>query len=131
MDHSFHWSDSKMRRLLLTTWLLFILPLTSQAQSFTGPIAGGTGGAGRAAVDPSESAFLNPATAAYFQRYIFGGFYQMGEVDSQRDFSSYAVQVSDGTPTNLISGALSYVHNSVDLVPNSGAGTGGNSGDCS
>jgi hypothetical protein len=101
-------------RLLLTLSLLLVAPF-AQAQLFTGTIAGGTGNAGRAAIEPSESAFLNPATVAYFGNYVLSGQYQTGELNPTTDFNTYALQISDGSPQNLIPGALSFVHNVVKL----------------
>jgi len=74
-----------------------------------GPIAAAMGGAGIAAVDGSESSFLNPATLSHVQTYFVGlGHQQISHAGrgSHRDFS---LMLSDGGPDHLAAGAFSYV----------------------
>ena len=99
---------------LILSLLLLLTPALANAQLFTGTMAGSTGNAGRAAIDPSESAFLNPASVAYFGSYTMTGFYQMGDITQDVGFKTYALQISDGSSNNIVPGALSYVHNVVD-----------------
>ncbi len=100
-----------MRGVLL--FLLCFLPQVSFAQIFNGTISGGMGNTGRAAFDGSESAFLNPASVAYFDRYILSGFYQTGDLTPDVSFNRYALQISDGTENNIVPGALSFVRNTI------------------
>ena len=99
-------------RLSLIATILF--PLTASAQFFTGPIASGIGGAGRAAVDPSEAIYLNPAAIAHLRRYTLTGTYGAGEHPVDGSFSQWSANISDGTQGTLASGALSYVRRRVE-----------------
>lgn len=107
-----------MRAIL--AFLILFLPQFSFAQIFTGTIAGGMGNSGRAAFDGSESAFLNPASVAYFDRYILSGFFQTGDVNPTATFNRYALQISDGTQNNIVPGALSFVRNTIELPSGGG-----------
>lgn len=101
--------------------LLLILPLAfstnALAQFYTPTVASGAGGAGRAAVDPGESVFLNPAALAHLQRYYVDG--QAGWADQPLTGSEQvqAVAISDGSISNILPGALTYVRR-VGVLPN-------------
>lgn len=99
--------------LAFLSFLLFLASQVASAQTFTGTIAGGMGNAGRAAFDGSESAFLNPASVAYFNNYVVSGFYQTGDLNPTISFNRYALQISDGTENNILPGALSFVQNTI------------------
>lgn len=115
-----------MRSFLML--LLLLTPGLANAQLFTGTMAGGMGNSGRAAIDPSESAYLNPASVAYFGAYTMTGAYQMGDVrnsgaaQTQSGFKTYGLQISDGSSNNIVPGAISYLHNVVDLDNSVGGG---------
>jgi hypothetical protein len=79
------------------------------AQFFTGPIASGMGGAGRAAADPGESSYLNPASLGHLQRYYFSSAYGFGRHENEGEFSEFSLLLADGMPDNLLPGALSFV----------------------
>lgn len=96
---------------------LFVLvfPFFAQAQVFTPTIASGTGGAGRAAIDGGESAFMNPASTAHLRNYFIGLHYNRADHPIEGDYSRYAIQIADGTEGNLIRGSASYYRNSIEL----------------
>jgi hypothetical protein len=82
----------------------------ARAQFFTGPIASATGGAGRAAADGSEAAFLNPASVVPLRKYYMSGIYGTSSHPVNGDQSTYGVSLADGTADNLFPAALSYIH---------------------
>ena len=82
----------------------------AQAQFFTGPIAASMGGAGRAAADGNEAAFLNPASVVSLRKYYFSGLYGVSSHPVNGDSSIYGISLADGTPENLFPGAVSYLH---------------------
>lgn len=86
----------------------------AQAQLFTGPSASGTGGAGRAAIDPGESAFLNPASIALIRRYNISAYYDLGSHPGDGDHHLWGLSLADGSPHNLIAGAVTYVRKKTD-----------------
>ncbi len=95
--------------------LVLFLPCVSLAQIFTPTIASGTGGAGRAAIDGGESAFMNPASTAHLRNYFVGLHYNRADHPSEGDYSRYALQIGDGTDGNLIRGAATYYKNSIEF----------------
>jgi hypothetical protein len=109
-----------MRALLL---FVFLFPFTAKSQVFTPTIAGGMGGAGRAAVDGGESAFLNPASVAHMREYYFGAHYQRGDHPREGDYSRWALQIADGTSGNLIRGSASYSKQKIDFPNGAGSRT--------
>lgn len=96
------------RVALLLTIALALVPSLANAVFLVGPIASGTGGAGIAAIDPSESALLNPASLAELQKYYAGAHFGLGTLDNESKVHQYGVLLSDGTPSNIFAGALSY-----------------------
>lgn len=104
---NFPLSQSSIFRVLISV-LTVLFCETGWAQVFTGPISGAVGGAGRAALDPSESALLNPASLAHFTRYYAGIQYGIGDHASEGPFHQYGVMLTDGTPGTLVAGAFSY-----------------------
>ncbi len=106
-----------MRIVTSLSLLVFIslLSLTAKSQVFTPTIAGGMGGAGRSAVDGGESSFMNPASLAHLREYYFGAHFQHGNHPLEGDFNRYAIQIADGTPTNIVPGAFSYYRQNINL----------------
>lgn len=94
---------------LVFSFLCLLLSNTATAQSFNGPQTSGMGGAGRAAVSPSESAFLNPASVPFFREYFATGFFAQGEHSQSGETQQYGALLSDGFPDRLFQGALGYV----------------------
>jgi hypothetical protein len=96
---------------------LFVLlfPFICRAQLFTPTIASGVGGAGRAAIDGGESAFLNPASTAHLHNYVIGLHYNRADHPIEGDYSRYALQFADGTDGNLVRGSATYIKNSIEF----------------
>jgi hypothetical protein len=88
----------------------------AQAKIFKGPIASGTGGAGRAAVDPGESVFLNPAALAHIRRYYASGAAAFRNHEKDGASRDYVVLLADGSPLNLVKGSASYLRRYTDAT---------------
>ncbi len=71
------------------------------------------GGAGRAAISPSESAFLNPASIPFFGRYFGTGFYSQAEHPQSGETQQLGALLSDGGPDKIFQGALGYVQSNM------------------
>jgi hypothetical protein len=98
--------------LLFTAILISVQP--ASAQFFTGPAASASGGGGRAAVDPGEATFLNPASIAFLQRYNVSGYYDVGRDLKEGDHNLWGVSLADGTADNIMPGALSFIRKRTD-----------------
>ncbi|MEN0060148.1 MAG: hypothetical protein AAGB31_15020 [Bdellovibrio sp.] len=83
-----------------------LLLQTAQAQIFNSSVAAATGGSGRAAVEPGDTVFLNPATLVHLRdRYFFTSFAN----------DEFAVLLSDSTKESLVPAGLSYVQKKSDV----------------
>jgi hypothetical protein len=95
--------------LSLPLFLLSVVPV-ARAQYFTGPIATATGGAGRAAADPAESSFLNPASLGHLSDFYFSGVnFVTGEHPRDGESEQFGFILSDGTKSQFVPGAFSYL----------------------
>jgi hypothetical protein len=74
------------------------------------------GGAGRAAVDPGEVAFLNPASLAHLGRYYVSGVYGASSHPVDGDSWRIGALLADGSAGNIVSGSLSYIRRFADLL---------------
>ena len=86
---------------------------TASAQFFTGPAMAGTGGAGRAAIEGSESAILNPATLSYMDRYYIAVPFAESTHPANGYEQTYGLMLADGTPDKMVPGAISYLRRRV------------------
>jgi hypothetical protein len=102
----------KIRFGFILCALLLISPL-AMAQSFRGPIASGMGGAGRAAFDPAESAYLNPASLAALRTYFGSAYYSTASHPLYGNDAKYGALLSDGNAEGLFAGALGYTHGTI------------------
>lgn len=84
------------------------------AQHFTGPIAGGVGGAGVAAVDRGQEAFLNPASLPHTSPYTSSVFFRNGRMVSSAKTRDMGIMVVDNTDEIAVPGALGYIHRKVE-----------------
>ena len=96
--------------VLAFLFCFLLIPKTAHAQFFTGPIASSVGGAGIAALDPSEAGILNPAAVAHLRSYYIGGNYAYGHHERDGDSRSFGAILSDGTEGNAFPGSLSIQH---------------------
>lgn len=102
-------------RIRLALIILFsTFSISAHAQFFTGPISSAIGGAGRAAIDPSEAGLLNPATVAHLRRYYVSGNYGFGSHVNDGDLQQFGVLLADGTEGNAFPGSLSYVRRTIN-----------------
>src|SRR4051812_43438407 len=81
----------------------------ASAQFFVGPALSGSGGAGRAAIDGSESALVNPATLGYMDRYNMTLPFAEGWHPAMGYAQTYGVVLTDGSDDKIIPGALAYL----------------------
>ncbi len=89
---------------------------SARAQYASGPVSAATGGAGRAAVDPNESALLNPASIGFLHDYYSSFQYSVSDQPGYLDYNGYGLLLADGSKTNLLPGAISYQHRITDLA---------------
>lgn len=111
------WAGCRAKFLLTTVLLLgCIFSAPARAQFHSGVISRAAGGAGRAAVDPAESAFLNPASLPHFQRYYMYGEYGWASHPKNGDSSQFAAGLSDASQNVVLPGALTYVRKKTEYV---------------
>lgn len=79
--------------------LLSFFPLLIFAESYHSAVSTSTGGSGRAAIDPGDVSFLNPATLAHLRGY----FVYTGHASGQT-----VVGLSDNTPDSVLPAAFAY-----------------------
>ncbi len=101
-------------KTLILIFAVLLAGVQARAQFFTGPISSATGGAGRAALDPSEAGLLNPASVAHLNTYNISGSYGLGHHDKDGDFKQWSILASDGSEGASFPGALSYVRRTVE-----------------
>lgn len=91
-----------------------VLACPSYAQRFQGPVATAMGGAGRAATDPVESFFLNPAAIRFLPPHLHVGIHgQNIEHPVSGDGNTWGVVLADGSLDKIVPGAFSYVRNTI------------------
>ncbi|MCB0366488.1 MAG: hypothetical protein H6624_20030 [Bdellovibrionaceae bacterium] len=81
----------------------------AQAQYFTGPISSGLGSTGRAATEPEEGVFLNPAILPHAKDFSSALYYADGELAENQSGTDLAVSFVDNTEGIFMPGSLSYV----------------------
>ncbi len=93
---------------------LILASLPARAQYHAGPVATAMGGAGRAASDPAESSFLNPASLRHLKQYYVGAIYEQGESPTVGRDKQYGIILADGSPDKVLPGAFSYLRRHID-----------------
>jgi hypothetical protein len=84
--------------------LLYVSSNQAVAQVYNSSVSVATGGTGRAAVEPGDSSFLNPATMAHLGgRFVFTSF-------AEKDFAAF---LSDNTKESTLPAAASYVQRTI------------------
>lgn len=89
-------------------------PQSAWAQSFTGPISKGLGGAGIGALSSTESPLLNPAHLPHLKGYLIGLYSDRNLQNYYGSDSSLGGVVVDNNPEAVIPGALSYIQKTLD-----------------
>lgn len=77
-----------------------------------GPVSSATGGAGRAATDPTEAGWLNPAALVHARAYHFALSHQQSHRKAGDGYRDFGVMFSDAGEDKLASGSFSYVQRS-------------------
>ena len=91
---------------------LFIVTYNrAEAQIFAGPISSAMGGSGRAGIEMTEAAILNPALLGLARKLEAEAFYQSGTVTEQKKISNFGISLVDGGGDSIFPGAFTYVHN--------------------
>jgi hypothetical protein len=88
---------------------LLLFHSMSHAELFRGPLSSAMGGTGRAAMDSTEAAFLNPALVPLVKNYEVDTFYRDGTLDPARHQTSYGVGAADNTEEVLFPGMANYM----------------------
>lgn len=105
----------KIKNNVISLVLIFLFFHGYAAESssgyFTGPVGAAMGGAGRAAVDPSESHFRNPAVVAHSPQIDMAAFYQDGNHAKQMHETTFGASIVDNTPEIFCPGAIGYLQN--------------------
>jgi hypothetical protein len=97
-----------------TFFFLFLLSsLTANAQFYTGPRAAAMGGAGRASIETSESAFLNPALLAHADHNYLSLFKDSETREPKYDTDQWGLSVVDAGADTGIPGSFSYSHKNI------------------
>lgn len=91
-----------MKTFIAFAAIFFSLPLQAYYQ---GAVTRGTGGAGLAAIEASETPFANPAGMAYLEGSYFSGAFGAGTVGEQE----IAVALTENMRDTLVPTAFSYV----------------------
>ncbi|WP_413559084.1 hypothetical protein [Bdellovibrio sp. HCB209] len=85
--------------------LVYVSANQAMAQVYNSSVSVATGGTGRAAVEPGDTSFLNPATMAHLGgRFIFTSF-------AQDEFAAF---LSDNTKESTLPAALAFVQKTSD-----------------
>lgn len=92
----------------LITFSLLLFGLNSQATEMVGALSAGQGGTGRAAVEGSESLYLNPASLALMNKFYSSISYQSGFTQKDVSRNTYSITFTDGTDSAFLPGALGY-----------------------
>lgn len=79
------------------------------AQYYTGAVASGAGGAGRAAAEVSETALLNPATIAHAPDFSAATYFTTGDLDSTENTQIYGLTLVDNNSEAFFPGSLSFL----------------------
>lgn len=102
---------NKVFSLMLITLFFHGYHAESSSGYFTGPVSSAMGGAGRAAVDPVESHFRNPAVVPHAPQIDMGAYYQDGYRAKQTHETTLGVSMVDNTDEIICPGAIGYLQN--------------------
>lgn len=77
-----------------------------------GPISSALGGSGRAAADPTEAGWLNPAALVHTRFYHLAFSHQQSHRNSGDGYRDFGVMFTDGGEEKIAAGSFSYVQRS-------------------
>lgn len=90
--------------------ILYFNGEVAEAQAYNSATSKGTGGSGRAAVDPGDVLFLNPAMQVHLQgRHLYISTTQT------KDQTEMVFQLSDNTRESLVPGSLMYLQREITV----------------
>jgi len=98
-----------MTMFFLTAVFICLISVSVQAQYYTGPISSAMGGAGRAASEPEEGVFLNPAVLPHAREFSTALFYSDGLLGKDLRQRDLVVSFVDNTEGIVIPGSISYL----------------------
>lgn len=102
-----------MTRSLAIIFSALLAPAAAQAINEipyrVGPTAAALGNAGRAAVDPVEAGWLNPAALVHVRSYHVSFSHQQSSRENGGAHRDFALMLADGGEDRMASGSLSYV----------------------
>jgi hypothetical protein len=96
--------------------LQFFCSSPARAQFHVGPIATATGGAGRAAIDPGEISYLNPAAVAFLRSYYMDAGIGLTTHATLGDSKEWGVLAADNSEGELVAGSISYQRRNQDYL---------------
>lgn len=86
----------------------------ANASEMVGALSAGMGGTGRAAVQPNESVYLNPASIALVRGFHSGFSYQNGFLAKDIRRNTYSLVLTDATKGIMFPGSLAYRRHSIN-----------------
>jgi hypothetical protein len=96
--------------LIVLAVSVFCLAESAFCQTFYGATVEAMGGAGRAAVNPIESHFLNPGAMVFSKGTNFGGVFQEGDISLPTPVNNYAFAITDNDVDKFVNGGVGYVY---------------------
>lgn len=87
--------------------LLLSLIISLPAKAYVGSVSAATGGSGRAAIEASDSPFMNPAAVAHLTGYYFTMAYGSGG-NSQADADVMALSLTDNMRETVVPTSMAY-----------------------
>lgn len=98
-----------------TTLLIVLFPLLSLAENYTGAVSSATGNTGRASVEISDSAYLNPASLAYMMGYVFTSSYSSVISGGEQQGTDFSLSLMDNMKETVIPTGLAYTQLKRDI----------------
>ena len=95
--------------------LILIFSFQAFSQTHNGAISTATAGAGRAAVEPTDSPFLNPAALAFIRGYYFTSSYSGSTQKSNVDAQDFSLSLTDNLADTVMPTSLTYVQRNTSL----------------
>jgi hypothetical protein len=86
-----------------------LLSASAHADLYRGPLSSAMGGAGRAAMDSPEGAFLNPALVPLLKDYEIDGYYRDGSLDPGHHSTTWGVGLGDNSASVMFPAEFNYL----------------------
>lgn len=100
-----------IRRFLLSTGnllLLLIIFKSLTAQAYQGAVSGATAQSGRAALETTDTPFMNPAGVAHIRGYYFASTFSTGALEPEINQKEYSLTLIDNMNDTLIPTSLGF-----------------------